>query len=92
MSDAPIVLHVANTAPPVREVWMFVSRDRDGQENTLGSVIGALGTQPLITGNPRVLEIFKAAAVRVREEMKKHPEAGQTIHLLRFTQREEVSF
>lgn len=81
-----IVLTPPNTAPPVERVWMFVSRDEEGRENVCGSLIGSLGTQPLMTGNPRVLELMKPFA----RELEEACPAGRTIHLLCFTNREEL--
>jgi hypothetical protein len=82
-----IVLTPPNDAPPVDRVWMFVSRDAAGQENVCGMLMGPLGSQPLMTGNPRVLELMKPAA-RMLEEASAG--TGRTIHLLCFTQREEM--
>jgi len=86
MNDV-ILLTPPNTAPPVERVWMFVSRDIEGRENVCGSVIGELGTQPLITGNPRMLELFKPVAA---EMARQTAGTGRTIHLLSFTGREEI--
>ncbi|MEK6397959.1 MAG: hypothetical protein V4734_07725 [Terriglobus sp.] len=82
-----LVVDEPNTAPPVEHVWMFISRDRNGNENVCGSVIGELGTQPLMTGNPEILALMKPYAQRIREALKG---TGKTIHLLEFTQRTEV--
>jgi hypothetical protein len=86
MSDT-IVLTPPNTAPPVERVWMFVSRDEEGRENVCGSLMGALDSQPLMTGNPRVLELMKPFAQELAEACAG---TGRTIHLLCFTNREEL--
>lgn len=86
MSDV-IVLTPANDAPPVERVWMFVSRDAEGRENVCGSVMGPLGTQPLMTGNPRVLEKMKTFAAEISRQLEG---TGRTIHLLSFSNREEI--
>jgi hypothetical protein len=76
-----------NDGPPIREVWAFVTRDTAGRENVIASILGILGSTPLITGNARTFEIFKRLAVEVRTEL-----AGtdQTVHLLHFSNREEI--
>lgn len=81
------VIAEKNNAPPVERVWMFVSRDAQGRENVCGSLMGELGVQPLMTGNPRILEIMKPLAARAASLCEG---SGQTLHLLCFTQREEV--
>lgn len=86
MSD-PIILRQPNDAPPVDRVWMFVSRDSAGRENVIGSLIGYLGTQPLMTGNLKTLELMKPLAAAVAKQCEG---SGQSIHLLCFTTREEV--
>lgn len=85
MIDAIVV--PPNTEPPVQRVWMFVSRDEAGRENVCGVLMGSLGSQPLMTGNPRVLEMMKPAA---RMLAKESVGTGRTIHLLSFTNREEL--
>ncbi len=75
-----------NTGPPMKEVWVFVSRDKDGKENAIGCVMGPLGATPMITGNSDTLKIFK----RLARETQLACEGVQTIHLLRFTNREEI--
>jgi hypothetical protein len=86
MSDT-IVLTPPNTAPPVERVWMFVSRDEEGRENVCGVLMGPLGQQPLMTINPRVFELMKVAARELEEACQG---TGRTIHLLCFTNREEL--
>ena len=86
MSDM-LVLTPPNDAPPVERVWMFVSRDEQGRENVCGCIMGELGTQAMMTGNPRVLEIMKPFARRLARQAAR---SGKTIHLLSFTTREEV--
>jgi hypothetical protein len=82
-----ILLTPPNTAPPVERVWMFVSRDAVGQENVCGSLFGELGTQPLMTGNAKILEMMKPHARAIAEQCKG---TDRTIHLLSFTNREEI--
>lgn len=77
-----------NTAPPVERVWMFVSRDEAGRENVCGVLMGPLlGSQPLMTGNPKVLELMKPIARKLADEAAG---SGRTIHLLSFNNREEL--
>jgi hypothetical protein len=85
MSD--IVLIPPNDAPPVECVWMFVSRDAAGNENVCGTLMGPLGSQPLMTGNSRVLELMKPSARLLAGACTG---TGRTIHLLCFTHREEI--
>jgi hypothetical protein len=76
-----------NDAPAMDEVWVWVSRDKEGRENVCGSLIGSIGTQPLMTGNPRIFELMRPLA----QELRAHAEAtGRTIHLLRFSARQEI--
>jgi hypothetical protein len=84
--DEIIVATPPNDGPPVDCVWMFVSRDEQGRENVCGSLMGYLGTQPMITGNPRTLELMTTLA----REMRKQLPPDRTMHLLKFTNREEV--
>ena len=85
MSNQPEIHNPPNNAPPVERVWMFVSRDAEGRENVCGALIGEIGWQPLITGNPKVHELHKAFARRFGEAAP-----DKTIHLLVFTKREEI--
>lgn len=87
MDHDTVVLIPANDGPPMERVWAFVSRDTEGHENVCGIVMHPLGTQPMITGNPRVLEIMKGIARDIANDSKM---TDRTIHLLSFTQREEV--
>lgn len=83
-----VVLSPENTAPPVERVWMFVSRDESGRENVCGCVMGELGWQPMITGNPKVFEIFQRLVKELA--LESCAPGGKTIHLLSFTHREEI--
>lgn len=84
MSEDTVVMNPPNTCDPVERVWMFVSRDKLGKENACGFV-SALGPTPMITGNPAVLESFKILAREIASV-----DSGKTIHLLSFTNREEL--
>lgn len=78
-----------NTGPKMTEIWAFVSRDQQGRENVCGASLGAPGSfdmQPLMSGNPKIIEIMKPIA----KVLQQHLPAGRTIHLLRFTNREEI--
>lgn len=86
MKDA-IVLTPPNDAPPVKRVWMFVSRDKEGRENVCGSLMGELGIQPLMTGNKRVLKLMMPGALALAKECQG---TDRTIELLVFTCRKEV--
>lgn len=82
-----LLLTPPNNGPEVKRVWMFVSRDKDGRENVCGSLMGSLGTQPLMTGNPRVL----AKMIPVAQEIARMCEGtDRTTELLVFTCRKEV--
>lgn len=87
MDENTIVLTPPNDAPAVKRVWMFVSRDKEGRENVCGSLMGELGIQPLMTGNPKILRMMMPAAHALAREC-----AGtdRTIELLCFTCRKEV--
>lgn len=82
-----LILTPPNDGDPVERVWMFVSRDKQGRENVCGSLMGALGIQPLMTGNPKTLEVMKAAARALADATEG---TGRTVHLLSFAGREEV--
>jgi hypothetical protein len=84
-----VVLKPPNDGPPMERVWAFVSRDAQGHENVCGVVLGPTGAQPLITGNPRVLEQFKGIAREIALATS-NTNDGRTIHLLSFSNREEV--
>lgn len=86
--NTPSIIVPPNTGPPIEKVWMFISRDKEGHENVCGGYMGALGTQPMITGNPRVLEIMRPIAAFLAEESEP---LGRTIHLLEFTNRQEIT-
>ena len=79
--------HTPNTGPKIEQIWAFISRDRNGKENVIGGHVGVLGLTPLMTGNPRTFEVFRSIVEPVREELEA---AGQTVHLIRFTIREEI--
>lgn len=81
------ILNPPNTGDPVEQVWMFVSRDLVGKENVIGSLMGSLGTQPLVTGNWKTLQIFLPFARQIERQMAG---TGKTIHLLTFSNRKEV--
>lgn len=87
MPKDTLVITPPNDAPPVECVWMFVSRDKEGRENVCGSLMGDLGVQPLMTGNRRIFQMFKPLARQLAAEAES---CGRTIHLVRFTNREEV--
>ena len=81
------VNYIPNTGPTLREIYVFVSRDADGQENAIAGNIGMLGMTQMITGNPQTFELFRSIVTTARGELEAK---GQTIHLLKFTGREEV--
>jgi hypothetical protein len=85
MIDGAVILNPPNTGERVERVWMFVSRDAEGKENVCGAMLGVMGWQPFITGNPHILELMKAPARKLAKS-----ETGKTIHLLSFGVREEV--
>jgi hypothetical protein len=79
-----VLMNPPNTGASVERVWMFVSRDELGKENVCG-FITALGATPMITGNPDKLENFKILAREIAATA-----TGKTIHLLTFSNREEL--
>ena len=83
-------LDLVNTAPPMTEVWAFVSRDRDGNENIVGSLAGPMGVQPFLTGNRQVFGLFLELVREMRAQLP--PDSPQTLHLLHFTNREELDW
>lgn len=85
-----VVLRPPNDGPPMERVWAFVSRDAAGHENVCGVVMGPMGQQPLITGNPRVLEQFKEIAREIAKATAAEVDDGRTVHLLSFSNREEI--
>lgn len=73
-----------NTGPQMEQVWVFITRDKEGHENVIG--IERIG--PFITGNPRTFELMKEA---VRQHILPHvAETGKTVHLLTFGGRSEI--
>jgi hypothetical protein len=76
-----------NDGPALKEVWAFVSRNDAGQENVIGAELPFLGMTALMTGNPKTFKLFEGLVRDARAELEA---AGQTIHLLRFSRREEV--
>ena len=86
-----IIISNLNTAPAMTDVWVFVSRDKDGQENVVGSTFAAMGQQPMMTGNPKILKLFKKHMEEARDQLKKS-KADQSIHLLHFSNREEIEW
>lgn len=81
------VFHIPNDGPAIREIWAFVSRDSVGRENVIAGTLPIIGMTPLMTGNPKTFEIYKRI---VRDALEQLEAGGQTIHLLRFTERQEV--
>ena len=88
MSRGIALIEEPNTHPRMEAYYVFMSRDEAGQENVMGCLMGVLGMQPLATGNLRVLEAFKIEARRAAAELK----GKQTIHLVRFSNREDIPF
>lgn len=88
MRNGTVVNITPNTGPPVTQVWAFVSRDAEGRENVIASVLGSLGSTPMMTGNPKTFELFKQLVADVRKDLEA---GGQTIHLLHFTGRTEIT-
>jgi hypothetical protein len=76
-----------NTGPPIKEIFAFVSRDASGQENVIGGTVPGLGMIQLMTGNPKTFETFKRLVAEARPGLEA---GGQTIHLLHFSNREEI--
>jgi hypothetical protein len=71
----------------MEKIWVFVSRDKEDKENVCGSLSGALGKQPLMTGNAKTLELMKPLA----RALAAAAPPDKTIHLLTFSNREEVT-
>jgi hypothetical protein len=80
--------HAPNTGPPMKEMWAFVSRDREGRENAIAMGVVGVGMTQFVTGNAKTLALFKTLVLEHLEELERGGE--QTIHLLRFTKREEL--
>jgi hypothetical protein len=76
-----------NTGDRMEKVWVFISRDAEGRENVCGSLMGPMGAQPLMTGNPKILELMKPIA---RDMALANEHTGRTIHLICFSNREEI--
>ena len=89
MMNDPAILTPPNDGQGYDQVWAFISRDQDGKENVCGSLMGELGTQPLMTGNPRVLELMKPMARAMARQLQANG-SNLTIHLVKFTTREEI--
>ena len=76
-----------NTGPMMKEVWVFVTRDAEGRENAIAGNIGMLGMTQMMTGNPKTFQLFKRIVEEARPQLEKN---GQSVHLLKFTRREEI--
>ncbi len=68
---------------------MWVSRDAEGRENVIGVHLPGVGWQPLITGNKRIMELMASSAREFKREAQSK-NLSQTIHLLHFTNREDI--
>ncbi len=89
MTNDPIVVTPPNDGDGYNQVWAFISRDQDGKENVCGSLMGELGTQPMMTGNPKVLKLMTPMAQAMARQLKTSG-SKLTIHLVRFSKREEI--
>ncbi len=79
-----VTIHDPKNERPLSSVWVFVSRDKDGNEGILSVGSSAGDQMPLITGNPKLVEpMRKIAASTLRY-------ATKTIHLLKFEARTEL--
>ncbi len=81
----PTLLHNPKSEAPITEVLVWVARDADGNEGIMAAMLDPmLGTTVFVTSKLRVAVLLQSRA----EEIARL--AGQTAHLLRFTNREEV--
>src|SRR6266702_4610530 len=83
--EVATVITPPNTRPPIEKVWVFISRDAEGREAVCGSIVGALGMQPLMTSNPDLMPHFLQAA-RILQQSN----TERTIHLVDFSRRREI--
>ena len=86
---SPLIDYAPNTGPPLTEVYAFISRDASGRENTIGHFFQGTGMVQLMTGNPTTFALFRDIVRKALPDLEAN---GQTVHLLKFTTREEVPF
>jgi hypothetical protein len=85
-ADLFAVLQLPNTQGEIRECWAFVSRDSDGKEGVVGSIVGTLGMQPLMSSSWARIESFMPYAHKIREM------SPFEVKLVKFIKYEEVDW
>jgi hypothetical protein len=68
----------------IQDLFVFLSVDKEGRKGICGKIIPNLGSTPLITGQPRVVEIMKDFARQISAE------TGKNIQLYRFKRAPDV--
>jgi hypothetical protein len=87
--DGLVLYHHPNTLPPPQEIFAFDSRDPEGKEAICGFE-SDWGMTAMVTCDKKLLEMVYAPQARRLKALE--GTTGKTIHLLRFTSREEISW
>jgi hypothetical protein len=62
----------------IHDLWVFMSVDDEGKKGICAHIFPGLGSTPLLTGQPRVIDQMKVLAQEIAKE------SGKPVHLYRF--------
>ncbi len=80
------IIHDPGNTTKMKEIYIFVSRDKDGNEGIVGANIGKnREMMAMVTSETKNLPAMKKVVSKIPHR------TGKTIHLLKFTTREELS-
>jgi hypothetical protein len=75
---ASIEIHDPGNETDIEDLFVFMSNDAQGRKGICAHIIPSLGSTPLITGQPRVVELMKGMARELSAA------TGKPIQLYRF--------
>lgn len=59
------IFHNPKNEQVLDEIYVFVSEDADGKRGLLAGVLPVLGATILVTGSPRVLDVYRQIAQKI---------------------------
>ena len=77
------VLHDPKNTFVIENVWVFVSRDEEGNEGVIAAPVGDT-LMPFVAADPKRIESLRPMAQHLAKMTKKK------IHLVKFSQRTEI--
>ena len=77
-------IHTPPNERVIDEVWIGLSEDADGKNGIVATYAPRIGGMPMMTGSPKVLEVFKLQLDDLAVQ------TGKRIKIYRFTRAEEV--